>query len=167
MTTTRTLTIGLPIPLDVAGPLIAAIGTMWPESTVDHGAYGMRINVPSRYAKRVSKKALRELLPEILDPDRDPEAVLESWNDGTFVISQDSFSEAQQRLAAWALIMLGETKAPNYVEQTVEIAAEEPDGTSRRFHFSVAWSKGQSPHQQLIEARAEIERLKADLEATA
>jgi len=150
-----TFTIGLPLSLDVAAALMRAVGTMWPEATVTQGMTGMTFNIPNRAPKRVSKKSLIEVLPEMVDSEGDPDLILESWRDGTIEISQDSFSEAQQRLAAIALIMLRSMDAPNFVEQ--EVVATEPDGTSRRFHFAVAWSKGQSPAERLRKAERELE----------
>ena len=140
-----TFTINLPMPLDVAAALTHAVGAMWPTATMSPGTGGLRFHIPNRKPARVSKKSLREMLPEMLDTE--PELILEQWANGAITVSQEAFSEAQQRLGAWALIMLTSEAAPNYVEQ--EVVAEEPDGTSRRFHVSAAWSKGQSPHARL------------------
>lgn len=147
MTDERTeIRIKLPLPLDVAGALTTAIGTMWPDAKI-RASDDLLLLVPNRKPKRTSQRTLRDILAANLSDDNDPEAHLAGWDEHGPKITLDNADEAWQQLAAWAFMVLTSSAAPNHVKQ--EVTAALPDGTRRTFAITCAWSPAQLPKEAL------------------
>lgn len=156
--------IGIPLQLDVVAALTNAIGAMWPDAAVRTDDRDYVILIPSRKAKRVAQRTLREFVAEALPGDDAPEvklARITGPDSADFAL--EAKEEAWQALGAWAWICLTAEAAPNYVEQ--QITGIDPEGNERRMTITAAWTAEQTPHALHAQAKAEIERLSAELAA--
>jgi len=143
--------------MDVAGPLLKAIGTMWPESKIDGTVtHSLSVVLPEkrRAPRRTTKKALTE---GISDEHLDSE--LTSF-DGS-ILRATTPDDVRAELAYLAHSMLTSTEgAINYVE--FEATDTETD---RKFVVSCSWSEAQTPHQLRLAAEKRADDLQRKLDA--
>jgi hypothetical protein len=148
MTGTETIRIAYPLSLEIAGPLVKAVGTLWPDAVIDTTEdRALVMRVPKVKPARITKAQLRALLDD--EPDEVPE--VQRFDGETLTVSTPG--EAWQALAQWALIVLEATEGTtNYVEQSVTLRE-----SGKQFVVIACWSKGQTPHhlRMLAERRAE------------
>lgn len=159
MSTDRRICVMYPIPLDVSGNIIMALGTMYPDAVIrtddPRSRDGLVIDLGTRKARSSKRRITAEMDTE------ESEATLTGLGDG--MIQFATPKEATETLAVAANIMLTSHEATNYVEQEVHME----DG--RSFVFHACWSKGQTPHELRIKAEKRAEKaegLVAELEAT-
>lgn len=152
--------IRLPLSLEVVAALTQAVGTMWPEATIDMTS-GDHITmvVPDRRPKRPSQRRLRDIAAEHARTPEAPEADLNRITaDGTVTVGLGDGDEAWQQLAWWAYSVLTATEgATNYVEQKVH--TELPDGKPATLVVSAAWAPSRTPHELRRQAEADLQRL--------
>lgn len=148
-----------PMPMNMAGQIMQAIGTLWPEATVSNSARGMTMHLPDVAAKRVGKRALCDAVAAV---DASEDVLLTGGGVGDVTVSVPK--SATWALAAWAAEWLTSEAAPNYVEQLVELAEEDAVDGKRRLLLTACWSKEQTPHELRLqaEARADAEKARAD-----
>jgi len=149
--TDRRIRIKYPIPLDVSGNLLKALGTIYPDAAIrtddPWSSDCMVIDVGKRTARTSKAKMTDDL---ILDTDGTTLTGIDDkgWNMATP-------REAMEGLAWWAQIVLENSTAPNYVEQEVF------NESDRRFLVTACWSPEQTPHQLRMAAEARIVELEA------
>lgn len=148
---TRRICIMYPIPLDVSGNIILALGTMYPDAVIrtddPRSDRSLVIDLGTRKARSSKRRIVAEMETE------ESEAEITGLGDG--VMQFTTPKEATETLAIAANIMLTSHEATNYVEQLVHMN----DG--RSFVFHAAWSKGQTPHELRMKAEARIVELEA------
>ena len=153
----RRIRIRQPLPLDVAGNLIKAIGTMYPDAQIVLSEHGpdLVIDLGTRTARHSKKRIAAEM-----DDGEPVDAGFSFTPDGVKVSTPQ---EATLALAEWAYIMLtAHEDAFNYVEQTVTLPAD-GDREAKRLLLTACWSKGQTPHALRMAAEERAEKAEARL----
>lgn len=139
------------IPAHVLATIMTLIGAAYPDAQMGPGQWagrGFGLVLPEgAKPKRVSKKAAKEAVEE---PD-EYEVGFVGWDGES--LSTTVPEELAHHLARVAYAWLSAVEgAVNYIEQTVT----HPEHPDKPLVFSVAWSKGQTPHE--IRQRVERER---------
>jgi hypothetical protein len=141
------------IPFDVFSTLSTLLTAAWPDAAMAPGRHGrgMGLVLPTRKAKRVSKKDAGAAVVEP-DPDSDEIGVI-GWDGESMRTSTPE--DLAKRLGLAAYLLLAKTPgAVNYIEQ--QIAFEGDDGKTHHLVFHAAWSPQQTPDQ--LRRKAEGER---------
>jgi hypothetical protein len=150
----ETIRIALPLSMDVAGSLLKAIGVMWPGACMGTSdPHTMTVVIPDAERR---PKGSRKALVAAKDTSDGPEVDSQITRfDGQTLTA--TVPEALQEMAGYAAIILRNTDgAINYVEQEMTDTA-----TGKQLVFSVAYSKGQTPHALRIKAEARVAELEA------
>jgi hypothetical protein len=152
--------IALPLPMDVVGSVLKAMGTMWPAATTSTSARPghMVVRIPNRARKpKGSQKALRAALQTTDDPGNEPELMPGSAADPD-VLTVSVPEPAAKVLASLALEMLADPLAVNYVEQTLTYQ-------DKRLVVIACWSPNQTPHALRLAAEARATAAEAEAAA--
>lgn len=137
--------IGAPLPLDIAGNVISAIGALYPNTTMstNTGRDALVFNIPNG-----DREAADERLNDIekAEPVTGPDTDFIGFEGGAVVTSTpEEASLAMGNLAASMLVVEG---AVNYLE------AEVRDSDGQQYVVCAARSKGQTPHKLRLKAEA-------------
>lgn len=159
--------IGLPLPMDVAGTLMEVIGIAYPNSMVRTdgrpGRMTMEILESDRGSKPIPKRKVKAARQEASPDDTEVELAGFAEEEGALVMKVSTPQEATRRLAEWAVLMLDNPDATNYVEQEATTAE------GLRFVVIAARSKAQTPHKLRMKAEksyAELVETMYDFAAT-
>lgn len=154
-----TITVNLPLPVDVAATLTRAIGAIWPNTSIDMSDYSSRLSfqvtAADRLADDLDLDAVRHARVALR---HDLEGDLTRIGDGQ--VGGQLPQEYTSYMAAMAEAFLDHYDADNYVEQTLTA----PDG--RRIIVTTQWANGNTPVEHRDGARAEtarMQRLEAQL----
>lgn len=155
--------IGLPLPLEVAGTLMALVGAAYPDCVIDTtGARGngLHIVIPAGSRTRKVGKAEARKTRAVVEGEDGPSgnqfAGFSTGADGKVAATLLSEDEVIHSLAAGALAILERHEAENYVEWTLT-----SDG--RSLAVSACWSESQTPHQLRLAAEARADAAEAEL----
>lgn len=147
-----TITINLPLPVDVAATLTRAIGAIWPNTTMDMSDYAghmtYRVTAADRLADDLDLEQVRQEQVAMRD---ELEGTINRIGSGD--VGGELPQKYTQYLAALAEAFLAHHGAANYVEQTLSA----PDG--RRISVTTQWAHGQTPVEHRNDARAEAARM--------
>ena len=153
--------IGLPLPLEVAGTLMALVGAAYPDCVIDTtGARGngLHIVIPAgsrtRKVSKAEAKKTRALVEGEDGPSGNQFAGFSTSADGKVAATLLSEDEVIHSLAAGALAILERHEAENYVEWTLTA-----DG--RSLAVSACWSESQTPHQLRLAAEVRADAAEA------
>lgn len=160
---TTQVRIQLPAPISVVAAIGEALGTLWPDATIE-GAPGTaaQFNLPGDPLPltRARAKRIRDNVAALDDgTEGDYDMNRFAANDVTF--GGEAVERAVDVLAAAATTVLDHNDAPNYVE--MELRPD--DGTDQRIMLVVARSPEQTPHALLAAAKERVAELEAQVAA--
>lgn len=147
-----TITINLPLPIDIAATMMRAVGAIWPNCTVDMSSYSdrMKFHVPA--ADRLADDLdLDEVRAARIAEREEIEPTLTRIGDGQ--LGGSPAPHYVDYVATLAEAFLDEHNAASYVEQTLNV----PGG--RRIIVTTQWVDGQTPTEHRNAARAEAARM--------
>lgn len=173
-----TIRINAPLPLDVAGTLMRAVGTLYPGTTIGIPGPGeaLVLNITDE-DRGVTDQVMAEMaeLKEFADAAT---AELELAQTDGESLKSTSGGWLAQILVPAGKAFLTSIGAEHYVEQEVidpaggddtpgemEMSMRDPDEPGVRYVFSVARSPEQTPHQLRLKAERELEELRAAVRA--
>lgn len=147
------------IPAHVLATVMSLIGAAYPDAQMSPGRYlgrGFGLVIPDGATpKRVTKKAIKAAVEE---PD-EYEVGFVGWDGKNLstTIPEELAMHLARVAYAWLTAVEG---AVNYIEQTVT----HPEHPEKRLVFSVAWSKGQTPHEVRQQVERERDQLRERIE---
>lgn len=148
------VSIDLPLPLDITGSLLAAVGSMYPNAQIVTDGDPAKLTLAIADADRagLDGDGMPAQIPR--PTPADTEALLTSLRDGSIGVSPPEWF-AKMMLSICAEIVEA-SSAENYVEMTLH--GKGPDGEPRTWAVVVARSHDQTPHQLRIAADQRAER---------
>lgn len=147
-----TITVNLPLPVDVAATLTRAIGAIWPNTTMDMSSYSSRMTYRVTAADRLADDLdLEQVRQERIAMREELEGIITRIGAGE--VGGIPAEEYLVYVAALAEAFLDEHGAANYVEQILST----PDG--RRLTVTTHGAHGQTPVEHRNDARAEAARM--------
>jgi hypothetical protein len=160
------------MPMDVAGTMMTLIGSAWPTAVIDttgrhlppYTRDGLVMLIdPRQRARKVSKKAAREIQQEHARGEGEEAARFLRLKDGTLTMTAPE--ELMLHLGDVAHVICQGAAGDNYIEW--EVRAQPVDAPEQTYVLSIARSKGQTPHALRTRAEAELDALRARVRALA
>lgn len=144
--------VALPLPLDMVGQLMSAVGAAWPDTTIDttvDNALVFKIPDSNRFTD--STPVAVEIPPVTLTPIEDKENVgtFHGWNENGLLMSQPDFTGTLLNICQ---AMFEATPAENYLEMTVREPYDTMMGTQDEWTVILVKPNGKTPHQLRLEA---------------
>lgn len=157
-----TVTIGLPLPMDIVATLINLVGAAYPSASIDMtagadrwGREVMSLQIPGaeRYASVPDRERILAA-KRVVEDER--ETVIAQLRAGVSVLTPEALQTHLGFLAS--RFFIDNPEAVNYLEVEMDVTDHD---TQERFVLTVRRANGKTPHQFRIEAEAENERLRA------
>lgn len=141
--------VALPLPLDIAGHLMNAVGALWSDATVDTtvgNALVFQIPDTNRFLEREEQPVINPAEPI---PFNTPEPVMHGWSENGVLVSQPELTET---LLAICQAMFEATPAENYLEMTVKEPFNTLTGERDEWKVILVKPNGKTPHELRLEA---------------